>query len=181
MAPDHGRGGASREDQRLAKVAPHLQARSPERSHRFREENAAVRGQPRSARRRPRESSRRVHAGLSGRQPKGEGRGVQALFRYDRQTRQPSAPAYDRHDDAPVQGEGCRGITSGTSGPSRPSSADRQTRPRARTFAAFSCIWRSRRSAQGPSTPPSPRCGSCQRMTLRVEPRSLCHERRGRD
>ena len=24
----------------------------------------------------------------------------------------------------------------------------------------FSCIWRSSRSAQGPSTPPSPRCGS---------------------
>ena len=63
----------------LAKVAPHLQARAPERSHRFRSENAAVRGQPRGARRRPRESSRRVHAGLSGRQPKGEGRGFQAL------------------------------------------------------------------------------------------------------
>ncbi len=41
-----------------------------------------------------------------------------------------------------------------------PSSAGRPTRPRARTFAVFSWIWRSNRSAPGRSTPPSPRCGS---------------------
>ena len=57
----------------------------------------------------------------------------------------------------------CRGTTSGTSGPSRPSSAVRRTPRRARTFAAFSCIWRSSRSARGPSTRPSPRCGSSSR------------------
>ena len=32
-------------------------------------------------------------------------------------------------------------------------------RRRRRTSAAFSSIWRSSRSAQGRSTPPSPRCG----------------------
>ena len=42
---------------------------------------------------------------------------------------------------------------------SRPFSAGRRIPLRARTFAAINCIWRSNRSAQGPSTPPSPRCG----------------------
>ena len=53
-----------------------------------------------------------------------------------------------------------RRTTFGTSGSLRPSSAGRRIRRRARTFAAFNCIWRSSRSALGPSTPPSPRCGS---------------------
>jgi hypothetical protein len=39
-------------------------------------------------------------------------------------------------------------------------SAVRRPRPRARIFADINCIWPSSRSAQGPSTPRSPRCGS---------------------
>ena len=71
MAAVRGRARAfSREDQGLAKIARHLQARASKRYHRVWSENAAVRGQPRSACRRSGESARRVHAGLSGRQPK---------------------------------------------------------------------------------------------------------------
>ena len=44
----------------------------------------------------------------------------------------------------------CRKTTCGTSEPSRPFLAARRTPPRARTFAAFRCIWHSCRSALRP-------------------------------
>jgi len=60
----------------------------------------------------------------------------------------PISPLRQRMIDdmtAPFQGEGAERPMSAMSRPSRPSSAERPTRPRARTFVAFSSIWRSNR------------------------------------